>query len=92
MCSHQIVKLWLENGCTLYAGGEAVSAPVPPTSVVDTVGSGDAFAAALIIKHLQGRPLESIARAANLVGACVAGRRGATPELSAELVRGFEAI
>lgn len=80
------------DGCTLYSPDDTVAAPVPPTSVVDTVGSGDAFTAGLIIKHLDGRPLGAIAQAANLLGAFVATRRGATPEAPRDLVERFTAV
>jgi fructokinase len=80
------------GGCTLYGPGESVSAPVPATRVVDTVGSGDAFTAALVIKYLDGRPLETLARAANLMGAFVAGRRGATPQIPPQVAERFAAL
>jgi len=79
-------------GCRLVAPGEAVSRPVPATRVVDTVGSGDAFTAGLVVKRLEGRSLASVAEAANLLGAYVAGFRGATPPLDEEVRRRFEAI
>jgi len=78
-----------ERGCTLYAAGEVVSAPVPPVKVVDTVGSGDAFTAGMVIKHLEGRPLAAIAEAANLLGSFVAGKRGAMPRLDASVADRF---
>jgi len=51
-----------------------------PVAVVDTVGAGDAFLAALIFHSLRGRLAEEeiLARACRL-GEWVAGRRGATP-------------
>ena len=78
-----------ERGCTLYAGDGTVSRLVPPTQVKDTVGSGDAFTAGLVIKYLDGRPLEAVADGANLLGAYVAGCRGATPPVPAEVVSKF---
>ena len=81
-----------DKGCTLYRGDESVSRVPPRTHVVDTVGSGDAFTAGLMVKYLEGRPLEAIADAANLLGAHVAGRRGATPEPSAETIEKFNAL
>ena len=81
-----------ERGCTLYAHDETVTRPVPPTQVADTVGSGDAFTAGLVIKFLEGRPLSAIAEGANILGAFVASRRGATPELPPQLVEGFNAL
>jgi fructokinase len=81
-----------ENGCTLYDDARSVSRPVPPTRVADTVGSGDAFTAALVIKRLEGRPLERMAEAANLLGAFVASCRGATPVVPRNIIEQFESI
>lgn len=47
--------------------------------VVDPVGSGDAFFAALIGGYLKKRPLEDCLRQANYQGAWVASQQGATP-------------
>jgi len=78
------------RGCTLYTADEVVSRPVPPTNVVDTVGSGDAFTAGLVVKFLEGRPPQAIAKAANLLGAYVASCRGATPHLPQQIKDRFE--
>ncbi len=80
------------QGCRLLTVDEAVSRPVPPTQVVDTVGSGDAFTAGLVVKHLDGGSLEAVADAANLLGAHVAGCRGATPRLTGEVLDKFHAL
>lgn len=47
--------------------------------VVDTVGAGDAFAAAFLHGHIQGWPIARQAAFANALGALVASRAGATP-------------
>jgi fructokinase len=47
--------------------------------VVDTVGAGDAFTAALVYHFLRGSSLASMNEAANRMGAWVASREGATP-------------
>ena len=47
--------------------------------VVDTVGAGDAFAAAFLHGHQLGWPIESTASFANALGAIVASRAGAIP-------------
>jgi len=49
------------------------------TNVADTVGSGDAFTAALVYHYLRGASLAEMNEAANRLGAWVAGRIGATP-------------
>jgi fructokinase len=47
--------------------------------VVDTVGSGDAFTAALTHEYLNGSPLDAIDKTANQVGAWVASQSGGMP-------------
>jgi ribokinase len=70
------------GGAVLYDdGAEVARAAAPQVEVVDTVGAGDAFCAALAVSLLEGRE-----RGAALARACVAGaiavtRAGATPSL-----------
>jgi sugar/nucleoside kinase (ribokinase family) len=45
-----------------------------------------------VVKHLEGASLDRIARAANLVGACVAERRGAMPALDERVAEKFHSI
>lgn len=73
------------NGSLLLAGGEEDACSPPPTAVVDTVGSGDAFTAALVSGFLNGLPLGEINRHANAVAAYVCSQQGATPELPQRL-------
>jgi fructokinase len=80
------------DGCRLVTAEGAVSQPVPPTEVVDTVGAGDAFTAGLAVKFLEGASLEAIAEGANLLGSFVAGRRGATPPLEPDVLERFRAL
>lgn len=60
--------------------------------LIDPVGAGDAFTAALVHHYLRGGSLDRMSDAANRLGAWVAGREGATPapeeEVVAEVVRG----
>jgi fructokinase len=48
--------------------------------VVDTVGSGDAFTAALVYHYLRRASLPTLNEAANRMGSWVASHSGATPE------------
>jgi fructokinase len=48
-------------------------------TVADTVGSGDAFTAALVYHYLRSAPLASMNEAANQMGSWVASQTGATP-------------
>ncbi|HEY2910984.1 MAG TPA: carbohydrate kinase [Gemmataceae bacterium] len=54
--------------------------PAAAAKVVDTVGAGDAFTAAMVCLHLEGRPLADCARFANYYAARVCEHRGATPK------------
>jgi len=70
------------DGCTVYpADGEPLSEPAPPAAVVDTVGAGDAFTAAMVCLHLEGRPLRDCLRFALHYAARVCEHRGATPTI-----------
>ncbi len=69
-----------ELGCAALIRGQYVEAPGYQVQVVDTVGSGDAFAAAFLHGLGAGWPPEQVADFANRAGALVAGRPGATPE------------
>jgi fructokinase len=53
--------------------------PGIPTEVADTVGSGDAFTAALTYHYLRRAPLATMNEAANRMGSWVASQTGATP-------------
>jgi fructokinase len=50
-----------------------------PTQVADTVGSGDAFTAALVYHYLRRASLAGMNEAANRMGSWVARQTGATP-------------
>ena len=57
--------------------------PGIPAHVVDSIGAGDCFTAALTYFSLQGRPLPTLAEAANRWGAWAASQRGGMPLLDA---------
>jgi fructokinase len=67
-------------GCTVLMDGQYIEAPGYPVQVVDTVGAGDAFAAAFLHGLGNGWPIPKIADFANRVGALVASRPGAIPD------------
>jgi fructokinase len=67
-------------GCAVLMGGNYIEAPGYLVQVVDTVGAGDAFAAAFLHGLGSGWPTPKIADFANRVGALVASRRGAIPD------------
>ena len=67
------------NGCAVYCDGRLSTFCGFSVEVVDTVGSGDAFAAALLHGIAMKWPVEQSAAFANALGALVASRAGATP-------------
>lgn len=73
------------NGCLAVSRSEVVDVPGIAVQVVDTVGAGDSFTAALIQTCLAGWPLRRSIEFANRVGSLVASRPGAMPVLRDEL-------
>jgi fructokinase len=75
------------RGALLLTPSSEVDSPAPEVTVVDTVGAGDAFTAALLMELLHGQTLEDAAMKANAVAAYVCTQQGATPALPAVLSR-----
>lgn len=73
------------EGCLLSAPGECVDVPGQRVDVMDSVGAGDAFTAALVCGLLWQWPLSRIASFANRFGGLVASRHGAMPRLQGEI-------
>ena len=69
------------RGSLLLAEGQLCECPAPATAVVDTVGAGDAFTAALTLGYLNGWSLGRLGEVANRIAAYVCSQPGATPEL-----------
>jgi 5-dehydro-2-deoxygluconokinase len=63
-----------KRGATVYAEGDVVDVPGHPVEVVNGLGAGDAFAAALGHALLRGLPLAEGVRRANVAGALVASQ------------------
>jgi fructokinase len=74
------------DGCALYRGSEEVRVPGLKVAVADTVGSGDAFTASLILSCLKRLPPKEIGHEANLWGAYVATQVGGTPEIRQDVM------
>jgi fructokinase len=70
------------DGCLVRTPTEAVDVPGIPVRVADTIGAGDAFTAALLTQHLEGKPLREAARFANAYAAVVASKVGGTPSVT----------
>ena len=78
------------QGCVALIHGEFVKARGYAVQVADTVGAGDAFAAAFVHGLSERwKPLE-IADFANRVGALVASRRGAIPDWTMDEARALK--
>jgi fructokinase len=78
-----------ERGCAVYRDGEYVEVPGCKVEVADTVGAGDAFAAAFLHGVDQGWDTRQCGAFANSVGALVASRAGAIPEWKVEEATAF---
>jgi len=79
------------RGAVAVSANEICDVPGLAVTVADTVGAGDAFTAGLIWSRLQGRSLIDGLALANRIGALVASRPGAMPDLRTEfagLLRG----
>lgn len=66
-------------GCIVYDRDRYHRVPGYNVTVCDTVGSGDAFAAAFLHGYNRGWQIPKAAQFANALGALVASRAGATP-------------
>jgi fructokinase len=74
-----------DGAALISAAGARSDRPGQATHVVDTVGAGDAFTAALAIGMLNGASLSDINSWANRVASFVCTQAGATPHFPAEL-------
>lgn len=68
-----------ERGAGLLREGRWHFEPGRPVDVVDTIGAGDSFLAALLSQHLRGADERSALAFACRIGEWVATQRGATP-------------
>lgn len=74
-----------DKGSLLLAGDQWSEHPGVPTNVMDTIGAGDSFTAAMVIGYLNGWELDVVNERANRVAAFVASSAGAMPILPHEL-------
>ena len=72
------------RGCAILVDGHYVEAAGPAVDVADSVGAGDAFAAAFMHGLNSDWAVAEIAAFANRVGALVASRDGAIPDWTLE--------
>jgi len=75
------------EGSTLVTADQVVSdKTTEPVTVVDTVGAGDSFTAAVAMGLLTDEPLDKINKAANRLAAYVCTQKGAMPAVPSALV------
>ena len=74
-----------ERGSLLFSDGRWSDHPGTETSVVDTIGAGDSFTAAMTLGLLAGWDLDRINENASRIAAFVCSCAGATPELPGRL-------
>jgi fructokinase len=79
------------RGSLLFSEGRWSEHPGIPAKVVDTIGAGDSFTAALALGLLRGWPLDEIHQRASEVAAYVCSQPGGTPELPEHLRALFRA-
>ncbi len=72
------------RGCAILAGRDYVESKGCAVKVADSVGAGDAFAAAFMHGLISEWPAAEIAAFANRVGALIASRHGAIPAWTLE--------
>jgi fructokinase len=77
------------NGSLLWQEGRWSDCPSGPVKVIDTVGAGDSFTAALVLGLLRKMDLDEINHIANDVARYVCSQAGATPALPTEFSRRF---
>ena len=79
------------NGSLLWQEGRWSDCPSRPVKVVDTVGAGDSFTAALVLGLLRKTDLDEINTVANEVARFVCSHAGATPGLPVQFAKRFSA-
>ena len=84
-----IVTLGEKGAFAVGADSQIVYVPGYEVTVADTCGSGDAFSAAFLYEHLQGKPLRDCCRLGVALGALVATQKGATEPLTPQELQAF---
>lgn len=70
--------------------GEEIYVPGYKIDLADSLGAGDAFAAGFIHGILRGASLARACSLGNILGALVAAKKGATPEVTEEEIDSFQ--
>jgi sugar/nucleoside kinase (ribokinase family) len=69
-----------EHGSVILSGGQRHVVAAQPTTVVDTTGAGDAYAAGFLAAWTQGQPLAEAGRWGSIAAAEVISHYGARPQ------------
>ena len=77
------------DGSLLFQNGRWSDCPSMPVKIVDTIGAGDSFTAALVMGLLLKKDLDEINRLANEVASFVCSCAGATPPLPKSICERF---
>lgn len=77
---HTIILTCGANGAVINSGDRFLRSKGIPVKVADTVGSGDAFLAAVLSKQLDGASLEDTIDFANQLAAFIVTKKGACPD------------
>jgi sugar/nucleoside kinase (ribokinase family) len=72
------------DGATALKDGARATGPSVATSVVDTTGAGDLFAAGFLFGHVKGEPLETCLKRGAICAAEIISHYGARPEADLE--------
>lgn len=70
------------EGSVLFTQNEISRCPTPKVKVVDTIGAGDSFTAAMVMGLLKEKELKQIHKEASEHAAKVCRYKGATPNLN----------
>jgi fructokinase len=88
--SHCVITLGERGAFAASASGQSAYSPGFGVRVVDTCGSGDAFAAGFLKRLLEGAPLPECLEFGNSIGAIVSTQRGATEPVSQANLLAFQ--
>jgi len=78
-----------EAGSVIIQGGDTVEVAAVPTTVVDTTGAGDAYAAGFLAGLTSGKPLAECGRLGSIAAAEVISHYGARPQADLRKLAGL---
>ncbi len=78
-----------EAGSLIIRGGETAEVAAVPTTVVDTTGAGDAYAAGFLAGLTAGKPLADCGRLGSVAAAEVISHYGARPQADLKVLAGL---